>query len=589
MASKLRIGIARGGRRRRPFARLLADTGGTTFAIVGASLIPMAAMVGSGIDLSRAYMAQSRLQTACDAAALAGRRAMSGDSLSTAAADEARRFFNFNFEQGRYRTAAFIPSITRPSAGTVRVQASTQMQTSIMHMFGFQTLPISTTCEATQNFVNTDIVLVLDVTGSMEDDLNGTSKIVSMRDAVMALYDELTPVQTQLQAAGMRLRYSIVPYSSTVNVGRLLQPGHLVNSWAYQSRMPIHFTADPTRTERNKTVSECTSYARAKNPGDDVYPATQTFASPQYPNNTRSDCYVTKVYFNTDEIGQWSGSYLHVSMAQDVSRYKRGDEVDLPTREPGTSTKSGRWAGCIEERQTDPSISASSGYNIPADAYDLDIDLVPTNDETRWKPAWPDVTYSRGNSERDATLSRSESDPRRASFACPAQARRLAAITRADMKTYVDGLVPTGGTYHDVGMIWGARMISSAGVFADSPDTFNGMPTSRHVIFMTDGELKPENFIYSLYGQERYDQRITGRFDAAEQYARHEQRFRMMCNATKGKRVSLWVIAFGVDSTSALNDCASNSAQVSTIANRDALIAKFKEIGKNVGALRLHQ
>ena len=41
-----------------------------------------------------------------------------------------------------------------------------------------------------------------------------------MRDAVMALYDQLASTQTTLEAQGLRLRYGIVPYSSVVNVGK---------------------------------------------------------------------------------------------------------------------------------------------------------------------------------------------------------------------------------------------------------------------------------------------------------------------------------------------------------------------------------
>ncbi len=81
-----------------------------------------------------------------------------------------------------------------------------------MHMFGFNTLPLSVTCDASLNFVNTDVMLVLDVTGSMAEDVNGNStsntanqKIQALRDAVLALYDTLTPIQTQLQANGLRL------------------------------------------------------------------------------------------------------------------------------------------------------------------------------------------------------------------------------------------------------------------------------------------------------------------------------------------------------------------------------------------------
>ncbi len=34
-------------------------------------------------------------------------------------------------------------------------------------------------------------------------------------------YSELKPMQDQLESAGMRLRYGVVPFSSTVNVGKL--------------------------------------------------------------------------------------------------------------------------------------------------------------------------------------------------------------------------------------------------------------------------------------------------------------------------------------------------------------------------------
>ena len=130
-------------------ARLFRDRRGNTLAIVGAAMIPLAAMIGSGVDMSRAYMAKTRLQSACDAAALAGRRVMQNDSLGTNVEPEARRFFHFNFPKtttngvttGPYQTAEIVnPTVTRPAAGTVRVSASTTIPTSVMRMFGFTDL-----------------------------------------------------------------------------------------------------------------------------------------------------------------------------------------------------------------------------------------------------------------------------------------------------------------------------------------------------------------------------------------------------------------------------------------------------------------
>ena len=57
-------------------ARLTADNRGNTTAIMAAALIPLLAMIGSGLDMSRAYLVKSKLQAACDASSLAARRAM---------------------------------------------------------------------------------------------------------------------------------------------------------------------------------------------------------------------------------------------------------------------------------------------------------------------------------------------------------------------------------------------------------------------------------------------------------------------------------------------------------------------------------
>lgn len=64
-----------GWRRLRSLAR---DTAGNTIAMTAAALMPLIAMVGAAVDLSRLYLVQSRLQSACDAGALAARRSMNG-------------------------------------------------------------------------------------------------------------------------------------------------------------------------------------------------------------------------------------------------------------------------------------------------------------------------------------------------------------------------------------------------------------------------------------------------------------------------------------------------------------------------------
>jgi Flp pilus assembly protein TadG len=635
--------------------RLARDARGNTLAIVGAALVPLAGMIGSGVDMSRAYMAKTRLQSACDAAALAGRRVMQNDTMSTAVTTEATRFFNFNFPQGKYSTAAFTPGVTRPAAGTVRVTASTTIPTSIMRIFGFTTLPLNVTCDASLNFVNTDIMLVLDTTGSMDNDVNDHStstdsarKITALRDAVMALYDQLAPTQTQLAAAGLRLRYGIVPYSSTVNVGTLIRSvnsAFLADSVTYQSRVANYTTpsapylpntptnSGPTTETYASSIpqSDCTKYGQ--NAAFSGFTPTAASGGGPAPASTW-----TKSYSNTSGDWGWSGatdtsgtnrscrrryttatttyatsfSYTddtYQAVTYDTSQFKLGNAVTLASADNGTvatlgpysaqalppaatgeSDTTSTWNGCIEERDTTNTITGSaSGYTIPASAFDLDIDRIPTNAATRWRPLWPAVVHRRTAGSITATSGTQIGPAGNSSWACPAAAARLTSWTRAQMQTYVDGLDALGNTYHDIGMLWGARMLSTGGIFADGCTNFNGMPCTRNIIFMTDGQLAPACNTYTAYGVEQNDMRVTGAGSCPNQYDRHLQRFRMICNAARGMNISIWVIAFGTTLSDDMRDCATNANQASTAADRATLIARFQQIGSQIGALRLTQ
>jgi len=684
-------------------ARLGRDTRGNTLIIVAAAILPLLAMIGSGIDMGRGYLAQSRLQQACDAAALAGRRAMVGGVVDSTVTTEARKFFTFNYKTGTagvdgsaaFGSKGFTPVIGSAANATVTVSASTTLPTTVMKIFGFVSLPLSVSCYAKQDFVNTDIALVLDTTGSMLDDVNGnaanggsTSKIAGLRNAVMALYDQLAPVQTQLEAAGLRLRYSIVPYSSAVNVGAAIagaSPAYIRDSTNYQTRVanyttPVYApTGTPTVTTENFgsniTVSNCIKYGYNQsftgytpNPAGEPIAGTTTLTYYQpsrwngsttivnssstttaacirsktvYPRYTTRYAFTGVDYkqaavdtstFKTgaatdvailDGNGVMGGSIANASTngydgvyvaanASNVFAIPAGVDssgvLQVPARVGNTSTTvqtlpsttSYTWTGanrCIEERDTVSTITSSSGYAVPSGAYDLNIDLVPNSDATRWAPHWPEMIWYRatglhyGESRyNNKTLIEAWGTNSEAYYACPSEAVRLKAFSRTEMKSYVDGLQAVGGTYHDIGMIWGARMLSGDGVFAaDNPATYGNMPMSRFIIFLTDGQMAPNDFTYTTYGVEYLDKRVTNSSNATGQLANHTQRMKMICQAAKSKGISIWVIAFATGLSSALSECASNSGQASTSSSQADLITKFTEIGKNIGALRLTQ
>lgn len=559
------------GRSCRALGRLFRDNAGNTLAIVGAALIPITAMIGSGVDISRAYMAKSRMQSACDAASLAARRVMKNDDLNDNVTDTGKEFFNFNFPQGLYETAAFEPVITKTGPGLINIDAETRIPTTVMRLFGFTTLPLEVSCEASLNFVNTDVVLVLDVTGSMADSVDGTPKIEALREAVLALYDELAPVQKQLQDQGLRLRYGIVPYSSTVNVGRLItavDEDYITSSTPYQTRMAKYSTKSGSTYKFNSWV---------------------------YQQST----------FDTSSFKKDDG---HITLATDTSGSTTSSKTynlqDLATNVSGVAKKDFIWNGCIEERSTSNSIKDTSGFTIPSTAYDLNVNKIPEDDNTRWRPMLPEAIFdssgwswcAKTDSKGKCTDSRSsnavaEVPADQGYSACPYESRRLQEWDRDDLDKYLDDLQPVGGTYHDIGMIWGARLISTGGIFADGCEEYNNMPCNRHIIFMTDGAQTAYCNVYSAYGLEQRDKRVIGNqtCSSSDQLARHQQRFKMICNAARGMDVSIWVVAFDTSLNANLKSCADNDSQTSTATKKDDLIKNFREIGNRIGALRLTQ
>src|SRR3546814_16185873 len=85
----------------------------------------------------------------------------------------------------------------------------------------------------------------------------------------------------------------------------------------------------------------------------------------------------------------------------------------------------------------------------------------------------------------------------------------MTADDRETFEDYVESLQPLGGTYHDVGMVWGARLLSPTGLFTDENATApNERPISRHIVFMTDGEMAPNVPNLTSQGYEYLMQRV---------------------------------------------------------------------------------
>lgn len=644
------------------FKSILRDQGGNVLPLGAAGVMLLLVVVGSGLEMSRAYRANARLQSACDAATLAGRRAVGVNGFDTTARAVANSYFNTNFDQTAQEAQFTKFSLSSPDNGiTVSGTATTRVSTLIMKVFGVSDLPLTATCSASMGVGNSDVTFVLDVSGSMGGALAGTTttRLQALQTAMKNFY---TTVNDATGSSNARVRYSMVPYSSNVNVGRLVyarNPIFVDDVVNVQSRVPIFRTineqvldgwSDPVSTTTGVTFNsvvatnqilatyltypQCVPYLRpvvAVNVGS---PTTRTEVTINASGQQVTRTIVTQPQSFTETICPWwapldwvaavrrTGTrnqvttttvtrnpiYRNVTRQEfdrwdyrrvtyDTSLYKASWTIALPLGANGTNQLF-TWSGCLEERQTVNAASFSfSGLTgiSPSGARDLDIDSAPViwDPASKWRPMLEGAAYYRVTTDGGSTLTANATSlyGRLAGADCPVEARLLAPMSQGEFFGYVDSLAISAATYHDLGMIWGARLSSPDGIFGDlvkSPAS-NGGETARHIIFMTDGGMAPSNLNHSAYGIEWHDRRVssTGLADA-DLTNRHNSRFLAVCEAVKAKGIRVWTVAFSTALTPQLQACASPNSSFAA-ADSAQLDVAFQEIANKVGELRVVQ
>lgn len=614
--------------------RLRASEAGNTLVIMAAMMLPLLAFSGAAIDMARLYVVKVRLQQACDAGVLAGRKAMTDTSTSTAlddtAAQQAQNFFANNFRTGWYSTATPLFKPVKATAGSdstvanaVTGTASVTVPMTIMGIFGVKTQTLSTSCQAIYDLADTDVMFVLDVTGSMSvtpssgseggaasyvraDGITGVyrqeqsgSKIDGLRQAVI-LFDK---TMTENKQTDTIVRYGFAPYSTVVNVGKLLPANSISSNLSYNSRQTdgdYDFVTGVT-SAYPMTQAQCQTGKR--------YPSSGYANGFYYKAGSNNAVQITKYYAYVNFTGSpsWSSSgntctgtatikrpyWKYGKVNLDVSSYLQGGYVATPGRIDGSTSK---WRGCIELTDTTTATSFTSD-NLPPD---LDPDVLPN-----WRPMWPEAVWNveSNNDVKDDAVAMSTilgaSVPRYSyqgvgyyenndSVTCPMEAQVLTKMSATDVNDYVYGtnFKAAGNTYHDYGMNWGLRMLSTKGPFASSvaPTPGRKQPT-QNIVFMTDGTPVADSDNYQMYGIEGIDGRLA-KGSSSTEVKNHVARFRVLCDAAKARGITIYMIAFGTSLTSDMNYCAS-PGQAFYAKNSSDLQDAFAAIAKRIAMLRI--
>jgi len=187
------------------------DEAGSVVPIVAVSLIAMATAAGAALDYSRLARVKTQTDAAVDAATLAV-----GAAMQTGEMDESvlRKTFDdilsVNLGNSDYSQSVEIENFQADlSTGAVTARVKGTLPMTLMNVAGIQFGDVVSDVEAVFRQTETDVAVMLDVTGSM-----GGQKLVDLKRAASNAVDILLTEQRRAST-----RVGLVPYADMVNVG----------------------------------------------------------------------------------------------------------------------------------------------------------------------------------------------------------------------------------------------------------------------------------------------------------------------------------------------------------------------------------
>lgn len=185
-----------------------SDRRGGIAILFGLLAVPLVACVGLAIDYTRSNRIATDAQLSLDAAALAAARAKSlsqGDPKVVA-----EQYFQSNFIAKNDTIKYKVLTTLNEGSRNITVRAAADMKTYFARIMGIDSFKLDLEAQATYGLMASELVLVLDNTGSME----GT-KLEALKTAATGLVDTIYSVPN----AEANVRVGIVPFAQYVNVG----------------------------------------------------------------------------------------------------------------------------------------------------------------------------------------------------------------------------------------------------------------------------------------------------------------------------------------------------------------------------------
>lgn len=190
------------------FRRFLRDRSGNIIMIFALSILPILAVVGTAIDISRIQSAKMQLSTLLDQSVLASANLSTTEDPEDLIED----WMESQVAQFGYAPSDLEVDVTSTLAFNsrdVRATASIKVPTLMMYMFNKDSTTIEVKAAAVQSITNIEIAMVLDISSSMRG-----QRLTSLKAASTDFVDIILNPSNQATTS-----INIVPFGGTVNIG----------------------------------------------------------------------------------------------------------------------------------------------------------------------------------------------------------------------------------------------------------------------------------------------------------------------------------------------------------------------------------
>ena len=545
--------------------RLWRNEDGAVAPLVGVCIIMLVGSVAVAIDLGRAQVAQSKLQASLDAAGLAAGAIVSQNLTEALLKPEAEKYLDANFN-GDTIDATIVDFDLELSedASIVTLDAQASLPTTFMKIFGQDVINVAARTEITRETTGLEVAVVVDVTGSMDDEVGGAPPDNDMKkiEALRIAGKELINILFGSNETVDDLWVGVVPFSQSVNIGT--------------SRTDWMADLDARLTQDNCIGWNHSNWNHWAIPTHDAAENTTGWVCPTNGPNVSTRTYPLTL------VDDYMFADDPVSPTQDLKSPNYNSFVAGAPKE--WYFKPHTWGGCVLER------------------WDGGKDITDDTPSTQAFQTYfvPDTNSSGNNNWRSSSggYNVNNANDVSANKGCPQQPITTLTNTKASLITAMENLVnPRGNTHVNVGAVWGWRLLSPQwnGLWGGDMNA-NNLPldydeelSQKAMILMTDGTNTMSDSIYTAYGW--LDDGHLGTTSSSTAVTKLNQKTSAICSAMKAKGVLIYTIVFGNDSSSGsktmMKNCASQTDFYFFSPSKESLSTAFKTIGDSLSKLRV--